>query len=146
YRDGMAEQWIATHMPLFERGDAVILAITNRTSRDVVGATGLTLDAEHDRAELGYWIGVQHWGRGYATEAAAALVAYGFEHLGLNRIYATHLLRNPMSGRVMEKIGMREEGVLRQYVKKWGEYEDIVVRSILRSEFAQPRTGVDTFA
>lgn len=141
YREGVAEQWIATHRPLFEQHDATIVAIVLAQSAELVGAIGLTLHAEHDRAELGYWIGLPHWGRGYATEAARALVGWGFRNLDLNRIYATHLLRNPQSGRVMEKVGMSREGVLRQYVKKWGAYEDIVVRSILREEFvrnAQP--------
>jgi RimJ/RimL family protein N-acetyltransferase len=137
YREGVAEQWIATHRPLFEQRDATIVAIEVTQSTELVGAIGLTLQAEHDRAELGYWIGVPHWGCGYATEAARALVGWGFHNLDLNRIYATHLLRNPQSGRVMEKVGMSREGVLRQYVKKWGAYEDIVVRSILREEFVR---------
>jgi len=137
YREGMAEQWIATHRPLFEQREAAIVAIVLAMSAELVGAVGLTMHAEHDRAELGYWIGVPHWGRGYATEAARALVGWAFRTFDLNRIYATHLLRNPQSGRVMEKIGMATEGILRQYVKKWGVYEDIVVRSILREEFVR---------
>ncbi len=58
--------------------------------------------------------------RGYCTEAAEAVVWYGFEVLGLNRIYACHFKRNPASGRVVRKIGMTHEGCLRQHVKKWG--------------------------
>ena len=53
----------------------------------------------------------------------------------LNRIYATHLKKNPASGKVMKKIGMKKEGILRQHVKKWGEYEDLVYYGLLKSEF-----------
>jgi RimJ/RimL family protein N-acetyltransferase len=71
---------------------------------------------------------------GYATEAAAKLVAYGFEVLGLNRIDATHLTRNPASGRVMEKIGMQYEGLHRQHVWKNGQFEDLRRYAILRND------------
>jgi RimJ/RimL family protein N-acetyltransferase len=92
------------------------------------------LECEHDRAELGYWIGKPFWGRGYATEAARALVQYGFDTLGLHRIYARHLTRNPASGRVLHKIGMTHEGYRRKHEKKWGIYEDDKLYGILRDD------------
>jgi RimJ/RimL family protein N-acetyltransferase len=59
------------------------------------------------------------WGKGYATEAARAAVQFGFEHLGLNRIWSYHMVRNPASGRVLAtKVGMKREGLLRQHVRK----------------------------
>ena len=79
---------------------------------------------------------VECWGQGYATEAARAVVAFGFEELGLNRIYAHHMVRNPASGRVLAKIGMEPEGLLRQRVKKWGLFEDVVPMALLREEWA----------
>ena len=54
----------------------------------------------------------------------------------LNRIHAHHMLRNPASGRVLEKIGMKQEGILRERVRKWGVFEDVAVLSILRKECA----------
>lgn len=53
----------------------------------------------------------------------------------LNRVYARHLAKNPASGKVMEKIGMKYEGLLRQHVKKWGEYQDLVCYGLLKDEY-----------
>jgi len=63
------------------------------------------------------------------------MVRYGFTTLALNRIQAMHFPRNPASGRVMQKLGMSREGLLRQYVSNRDGIEDIVMYSILRSEF-----------
>ena len=88
------------------------------------------------RAELGYWIGKPYWGQGYCTEAARATLDFGFEQLGLNRIFAHHFARNPASGRVMQKIGMTREGRLRQHVKKWDAFEDLELYGILKDHWA----------
>ena len=88
---------------------------------------------------MGYWVGKQYWNQGFCTEAASALLAYGFEELDLNRICATHLVRNPASGRVMEKLGMRKEGVLRDHFSKWDKYEDVVYFGILKREWEEYR-------
>lgn len=98
----------------------------------VVGLHGITRDPL--RAELGYWIGVPWWGRGFATEAARAAVRYGFDALGLHKIHAHHLARNPASGTVLQRIGMQQEGVLRQEVRKWERLEDVVLYGMLRSD------------
>lgn len=100
-----------------------------------IGGIGLSVHKEHENAELGYWIGKIYWGKGYCTEASQAVVKYGFEVMGLNRIYATHFTRNPASGRVMQKIGMQYEGHLRQNVKKWDKFEDLELYSILKDEY-----------
>ena len=60
---------------------------------------------------------------------------YGFYELSLHRIIATHIIRNPASGKVMEKIGMKKEGILREHVIKWDKYEDIVSYGILKKEW-----------
>ncbi|HSL71791.1 MAG TPA: GNAT family protein, partial [Longimicrobiales bacterium] len=100
-----------------------------------LGAVGLRIEQLHRRAELGYWIGVPYWSQGYCTEAARAVLRFGFEALELNRIHASYLARNPASGRVMQKLGMQYEGQLRQHVRKWDVFEDIVTYAILQSEF-----------
>ena len=101
-----------------------------------IGWLGLRVnDAEQGAS---YRIGIEnpeYWGRGYGTEAAKAVLAHGFSVLGLNRIYGHYLRRNPASGRVLEKIGMTQEGCLRQHDKKWGQFEDLVVCGMLRSEW-----------
>lgn len=135
YPDGAAEQWIGKHQEAFSRGEALDLAVTRRLDGALVGAVGLRIEAEHAHAEMGYWIGKPYWGRGYCTEAAGAVVRYGFEALGLNRIYACHFRRNPASGRVMQKIGMAYEGCRRGHLRKWGQFEDLATYGILKEEY-----------
>lgn len=132
YPDGKAEEWISSHEKQEAEG-SIAFAIDDG---ELVGACGLVVKREDDIAEIGYWIGMPYWGRGYATEAVAAVIRYGFEELGLNKIYAAHFVRNPESGKVMRKLGMRHEGTLRQQHKKWGEYQDEELYGILRSEWA----------
>jgi RimJ/RimL family protein N-acetyltransferase len=109
YRDGVAEAWILTHRQLYRVGVLANFAVVLRGSEELLGAVGLRIEAMHGRAELGYWIGVPHWGKGFCTEAARAVLDYGFNVLGLVRVHASHLKRNPASGRVMQKLGMRRE-------------------------------------
>ena len=135
YKDGMAEKWIKTHRGMFRRKKAVIYAITRSGTGKLVGAIGLELHMANERGELGYWVGRSYWNRGYATEAAEAMLMYGFTELGLKRIYAHHFKRNPSSGRVMQKIGMKREGLLRQHFKKSDGFEDLIFYGILREEF-----------
>lgn len=135
YEDGMAETWINTHPTRLAAGTGLTYAITLTETGKLCGAISLTLKPEHQRAELGYWIGVPYWGRGYCTEAARALRDLGFSALGLHRILAVHLTRNPASGRVMQKIGMRHEGTLREHEIKWGVFETVECYAILRSEW-----------
>jgi [ribosomal protein S5]-alanine N-acetyltransferase len=135
YPAGAAAQWIATHSDSATRGVAFTWAITDRLSADLCGAIGLHVNLHHQHAEIGYWLGVPFWGRGYTTEAAQAVLAYGFTTLGLERIVAHHFTRNPASGRVMQKIGMASEGLLRRHYRKGDRYEDIICYGILREEW-----------
>jgi ribosomal-protein-alanine N-acetyltransferase len=135
YEEGMAEAWIGTHQEGFDKGNLITFAIVLRSSDELIGAIGLTVNQEHANAELGYWIGKPYWNHGYCTEAAEEVLRYGFEQLDLNRIYATHLRRNPASGRVMKKLGMMHEGCRRKHVLKWGVFEDLEMYGILKSEF-----------
>ncbi len=134
YPQGEAERWIASHDEIRKQGDYPF-AVVLRDSEELVGTVGLHIKEEHDHAEIGYWIGVPYWGRGYATEAAAALLRYGFENFPIHRVWAMHFSRNPASGRVLQKIGMRHEGTLRQHMKKWDQYVDLEYYGLLRSEF-----------
>jgi RimJ/RimL family protein N-acetyltransferase len=110
------------------------LGIRLRSDGRLLGGIGLHPEAQQSHAELGYWIGVPYWGNGYATEAAKAVVRYGFEQLKLNRIFAHHFKHNPASGKVLRKIGMKYEGCMRQHVLKWGQFVDLELYSILRQE------------
>jgi RimJ/RimL family protein N-acetyltransferase len=134
YPDGAAEQWIQQHEEDWNKQRNASFAVT-LASGELCGAIGLRLDPEHGRAELGYWMGVPFWNRGYCTEAARAVVELGFTTLGLNRIHAHHFTRNPASGRVLVKVGMRHEGLLRQHVRRWDRFEDLECYGILRSDW-----------
>lgn len=136
YEDGMAEQWISQHRDSFREGTNLVLAVELAEPRLLIGAIELTIDGGIKKAELGYWIGRPYWNNGYATEAGRRIVEYGFKELGLNRIAARHMVRNPASGRVMRKIGMSHEGMLRQDTIKWGRFEDLEIYSILHSEWS----------
>ena len=135
YPDGAAEAWIATHAAGWESGHTLTWAITECVGSALVGAIGMDVARAHERAEIGYWIARPCWGRGYATEAALAILAAGFGALGLNRIQGTHMTSNPASGRVMEKLGMRLEGTHHQWIRRDGRFEDVAMRAILRSEW-----------
>jgi len=100
----------------------------------VIGIVFLIPELEHRRAELIYWLGRVYWGNGYATEAVRATLGFGFETLDLNRIHASYFTRNPASARVMEKAGMRLEGVMREHYFKRGQALDLGSYGILRSD------------
>jgi RimJ/RimL family protein N-acetyltransferase len=147
YLDGMAENWIATHEPPSDVALQLELATVEKETHALVGAVSLVAISHQDsRAEMGYWIGECYWGKGYCTEAARVLLDHAFGHLALNRVCARYLKRNGASGRVLEKIGMREEGCLRQENKKWDTFEDVVVCGILRSEWETLTTPADDSA
>lgn len=135
YHDGMAEEWIAGREGEYARGEGASYAITDRATEALLGAIGLHLHPRFHRAEMGYWIGVPYWNRGYASEAGRAVLRFGFETLDLRRIYAAHFARNPASGRVLQKLGMQREGVWRQHLRRGERFEDAVVYGILRHEW-----------
>jgi len=134
YPAGAASEWITRHTEKFEKNEEIVFAIVTRGG-ELVGIIGL-VPKQHDVAEIGYWIGVPYWNRGYATEAAVAIIRYGFEELGLHRIFASHFSRNPASGRVLQKAGMQHEGTQRGHFKKWGEYLDAELYAVLNPHAA----------
>ena len=136
YPDGAADAFITQQQVAFDAGTAATFAVLERESGVLVGACGLRITPRFAHAELGYWIARDQWGRGYATEAARAVVGYAFGALGLHRVYARHLTRNPPSGRVMQQLGMTWEGRQREHVLKWDAFEDLEVYGILSGEFA----------
>ena len=129
------EQDARDFFELAKEPDKLWLAITLRADGRQIGGIGLRLERQHQHAELGYWLGVAYWGQGYATEAAREMLRYGFEELGLHRIFATHFKRNAASGRILKKLGMQYEGCQRGHLLKWGEFVDSEMYGILRREW-----------
>ncbi|WP_223068378.1 GNAT family N-acetyltransferase [Paenibacillus caui] len=135
YEDGMAEEWIETHIDNFNEDRLLTLAIVHKEEKYLIGAISIGINKKFDHGELGYWIGRKYNNNGYCTEAAKGIVKYAFEEMKLNRIFARHLGKNPASGKVMKKLGMKYEGLLKQHVRKWGEYEDLVHYGLLKAEY-----------
>ena len=114
YPAGLAERWIASHPDHWRQQSAVIFAISERKSRQLLGSLSLVLREERQRdrslwliGSLGYWLGREFWGLGYMSEAVATLLAFAFDELGVDCIEAEHRRDNPASGRVLEKNGLQ---------------------------------------
>ncbi|HEX2062063.1 MAG TPA: GNAT family protein [Thermoanaerobaculia bacterium] len=131
YPEGAAEEWIGVHQEDYDQNRIHHFAIDDG---QLAGAIGLVMKGD-DIAEIGYWIGVPFWNRGYASEAAVEVIRYGFEQCRLERIFAGHYGRNAASGRVMQKAGMQYEGTLRKHAVKWGVRLDVVFYGLLREEW-----------
>lgn len=146
YPDGAAEAWIGGHPGRWASGESVAFAVTRAGDGTLLGCVGLEINPGMQRAELGYWIGRPYWNQGYCTEAGTAVVGFAFASLGLRRVFAQHYGRNPASGRVMIKIGLRHDRTLRQHTIKWGEVDDFNVYGVLAEEWppgrgAEPHGG-----
>jgi len=139
YFEETGRAWISEHQEAYMQDKAVIFAVCMRDTGRLAGACGLELEFSDKRGELGYWIGYQFQGNGYATEAVSITLQYGFTGLSLDRITATSILWNAASARVLEKSGFSKEGVLRGHVLKNGLFTDIVVWGLLREEFMNTR-------
>jgi ribosomal-protein-alanine N-acetyltransferase len=112
------------------------LAVTIKDTRQLIGTCGIRLDApDAHEGDIGYELAPQHWGRGYATEAARAIVRFGFEELGLHRIWSWCIADNVASARVMEKVGMRLEGRQRDKERFKGRWWDRLLYAILEDEW-----------
>ncbi len=134
YPDGGAEVWIALVKQAGSEGRQYTFAVTTLTDDVLIGSVGLGVQHEHARGELGYWIGHDYWGQGYGTEAAEAVLNFAFDTLRLNRVYAYAMTTNPGSIRIMEKVGMKFEGILRQHVMKWGKFIDVAAYGVVKSD------------
>lgn len=138
YPRAQAEHWIKQHPDDWRQGKSIVLALVVKESNRIVGSMGLTICETDQNAELGYVVEKESWGNGYCSEAAAEFLRFGFQDLGLHKIHAHYVTANPASGRVLEKIGMREEGYLRGHVRKWGVFHDVRICGILATDFSKP--------
>lgn len=132
YTEDDARSFIAM---MAENPNRMWLAVTLRNDGRQIGGMGLTLDLQNQHAELGYWLGVAYWGKGFATEAAREMVRYGFESLDVHRIFASHFKGNSASGRILQKLGMSYEGCLREHIRKWNRFIDSELYGLLRNDW-----------
>lgn len=118
------------------RGEPDTWAVVERASGRVIGSIRFgEYHPVHARASVGYVLGRPYWNKGLTTEAVRAVLRFGFEAVGLNRIYAVCHVENVASERVMQKVGMVFEGTLREVALVKGGYEDRKLYAILRSEW-----------
>jgi RimJ/RimL family protein N-acetyltransferase len=139
------EPWIRCARQAMARRERYEMAVVVKTTGLPIGAIALTnLSWAHMNAELGYWLGRAHWGSGYATEAAIRMVAFGFDELGLERIYACCFKGNPASARVLEKAGMTCEGCARHEVRKNDRFIDVLHYGVIRADYGSVQRQEDS--
>jgi len=132
-----AQSWIGSHLDTSIPSDSLPFGMFLRESGELIGGAELSsIDNSNLKAELGYWCSVDFWGHGYTTEAARAIIDYGFRELNLERIYGRCFDINPASARVMEKIGMTFEGTARREHRKNDVFHDFRHYAILRGDWA----------
>lgn len=110
------------------------LAVESRELGSLVGAVRMSINSrEHARGDIGYLVAREHWGKGYATQAARLIVRFGFEQLWLHRIFAHVRPDNAASIRVLEKAGLSLEGRLRRHMRMHdGSWRDSLLYAVVR--------------
>jgi RimJ/RimL family protein N-acetyltransferase len=133
-----AESWLAkseaaAHSDVRTRHQ---LGVVLRETDELIGSARVDVEAVYDlQGSLGYGLWHEHWGRGYATEAAALMLGFGFDSLGLHRIEATVEPSNARSVRVIEKLGLRLEGTLKERFRTPDGWKDSLLYGILEDEW-----------
>jgi len=103
---------------------------------EMIGSVGVMITDEHDfKAEIGYCIGRKWWGQGYTSETVKAALDYMFLNTDIQRIEAYHSIKNPASGKVMAKAGMRQEGFARHKYRNRDGFQDCNLYGIIREEW-----------
>lgn len=126
-----ALSWMEHHYDNFMEDLSYEFAVTDKETGELYGAIGLSNNKHFNQGEIAYWIGEKYWGKGYATEAAQSIVKFAFEEKKLHKVFARYFSSNPASGKVMEKIGMKQEGILKDHIIKDGKYEDLVYYGLI---------------
>ncbi|AMM94675.1 acetyltransferase [Peribacillus simplex] len=129
-----ALSWIEHHLDNFNTNKSYEFAITDKESEELYGAIALSNNQKFNNGEIAYWIGEKFWGNGYATEAAQAILHFAFEEKQYHKVFARYFHSNPASGRVMQKLGLKKEGILIDHVRKENRFEDLVYYGIINSE------------
>lgn len=127
--------WINNSFKGFQENRLYTFGIYLKTSSKFIGGIALVLDNKNRKASLGYWLATPFWNKGYMTEATKALLAYGFNKLNINKIYATHLIQNEASGKVMQNAGMIKEGTMVDHFLKEDKFRTVHQFRLTKTEF-----------
>lgn len=132
-----AEKFLATCRQLSDEGTGARLAVERTSDGELIGWCSVTRwNPEFRSASMGYCFDDTSWGRGYATEAARALLEWAFATLDLNRVQAETDTRNVASARVLEKLGFVREGTLREDCVVNGDVSNSWVYGLLEREWS----------
>jgi ribosomal-protein-alanine N-acetyltransferase len=111
-----------------------------KESRELIGTIDLyNINEDTENCEVGYDIGFNWWNQGYGTEALHAVVEFAFRFMNIHKISATHGIDNPASGKIMLKVGMKREGIIRHMIKKNNQYKDCGIYGILQQEYLETK-------
>lgn len=135
YKEEDAMFWYHMQTQGYQQKSNYIFAIKLLENNEFIGGVGLHIDATNHKAELGYWISKEHWNMGFATEAASAVLKFGFESLHLNKIFASHFSKNIASEKVIRKLKMSKEAYLKNHILKNEKYIDIVMYGLTKKDF-----------
>jgi RimJ/RimL family protein N-acetyltransferase len=114
------------------------LGVVLKSSNQLIGNCGVRMtEANSQEADIGYELDPKHWNHGYATEAASAVMDFGFSRFGVHRIWASCLAENVGSAHVLEKLGMRLEGHLRENKYFKDRWWDTLMYGILADEWEE---------
>ncbi|MDO4357636.1 MAG: GNAT family N-acetyltransferase [Clostridia bacterium] len=128
--------YIRYMMRKYRLGDPASWGIEYKPTGAIIGTIGyMWHNPDHASVEVGYSLNDAYWNLGIMTEALSAVIRYSFTKMHINRIEAQHETSNPASGRVMQKCGMRHEGTLRSRLRNKGNYVDVELYAILRSDY-----------
>ena len=136
YTKEMAASWITKLSQREKEGTSYEYAICFKENPSIIiGCIALTdINPKARRAEMGYWVARKHWKKGVATEAAKAMLNYGFDELGLHSVIARYFDINPASGRVMEKCKMTYVGTIREHEFRFDEFYNVGYYEMLETD------------
>ena len=123
----------------YEKREGIIWGIVCKENKKVIGTCDISPVTKHFRAEIAYALSRDYWGKGIMTEAVKEAIKFGFEKTNLNRIYAFSFPENVGSYTVMEKVGMKYEGLIREYMYIKGKFQDLKLYSILKREYLEQK-------
>jgi ribosomal-protein-alanine N-acetyltransferase len=132
---------LADYIAGYSKTDFYAWAIVPNDLGEPIGFIDAATDETIDAFKVDYGIGKLWWHKGYTSNALSVLIHFFFHDIRANRVYATHDPRNPNSGAVMRKCGMRLEGILRQTRRRKGEYSDRAMYAILAEDYVQDASG-----
>lgn len=134
-----ARKWIAGFTGENKKEDVVILGIREKGGNRLMGVLSIFITAKHGRAEFGYWLGREFWGKGYGTEAAMKGLEFCFTEYGLGSVGIVHFGDNERSGRVAVKAGFRYEGRRKGFYLKEGRRVDQVLYGLTKEDWEKGR-------